>query len=141
MEGETADVNRIVDDIQRHKPYNGALEVEYRQFVRMYEYISNLDQRFSHPFKLILISLDPTDGEVPQVVELEREMGFMERSIRQSIRSVDILTRYGKQQFLIILLGTDLAGARVTVARIFRDYFKMNGSSLYMPSYFIAEMD
>lgn len=140
-EGETPDVNRIVDDIQRHKAYNGALEVEYRQFVRLYEYISNLDQRFSHPFKLILISLDPTDGEVSQVVELEREMGFMERSIRQSIRSVDILTRYGKQQFLIILLGTDLAGAKITVARIFRDYFKMNGSSLYMPSYFIAEMD
>ena len=54
---------------------------------------------------------------------------------------MDILTRYKKQQFLIILFGTDLAGARIAVDRVFRDYFKMNGSSVYMPSYFIAEMD
>ena len=68
-------------------------------------------------------------------------MSFMERSISRSIRNVDILTRYRTHQFLIILFGTDLAGARIAVDRIFRDYFKMNGSSVYMPSYFIAEMD
>ena len=135
------DINSIVRGIEQSGSYNGALEVEYRQFVKLYEYISNLEKRFSHPFKLILISLDPAPGETPSYLELEREMSFMERSISQSIRSVDILTRYRTYQFLIILFGTDLAGARIAVDRIFRDYFKMNGSSVYMPSYFIAELD
>ena len=140
-EGESTDIDSIAKGIGQSGSYNGALEVEYRQFVKLYEYISNLEKRFSHPFKLILISLDPAPGETPSYLELEREMAFMERSICQSIRNVDILTRYKKQQFLIILFGTDLAGARIAVDRVFRDYFKMNGSSVYMPSYFIAEMD
>ena len=140
-EAERADVERIVSGIHKSGSYNGALEVEYRQFVRLYEYISNLDRRFSHPFKLILILLEPAAGETPQPIELEREMGFMERSIRQSIRNVDILTKYGKHQFLIILPGADPAGARLTIDRIFRDYYKMNGSSVYAPSYFIADME
>ena len=140
-EPEKTDINEIVNGIQKSGSYSGALEVEYRQFVRMYKYITNLDKRFSHPFKLILISLNPETGDTPHALDLEREMGFMERSIRQSIRNVDILTRYGKQQFLIILLGVDPAGAKITIERIFRDYFKMNGSSIYTPSYFIAEMN
>ena len=135
------DAGRIVSSVMASENYTGALEVEYRQFIQLYDYITNLDRRFSKPFKLILISLDPAAGEIPQDVELEREMGFMERSIRQSIRNTDIMTRYGKQQFLIILLGTDSEGARITIDRVFRDYFKMNGSSVYMPTYFIAEMD
>jgi HD-GYP domain-containing protein (c-di-GMP phosphodiesterase class II) len=139
-EGDT-DVDSIARGMEQSGSYNGALEVEYRQFVKLYEYISNLERRFSHPFKLILISLDPAPGETPSYLELEREMSFMERSISRSIRNVDILTRYRTHQFLIILFGTDLAGARIAVDRIFRDYFKMNGSSVYMPSYFIAEMD
>ena len=140
-EKDGSDVDSIAMRMEKSGSYNGALEVEYRQFVRLYEYISNLEKRFSHPFKLILISLDPAPGETPYYFVLEREMGFMERSIRQSIRNVDILTRYKKNQFLVILFGTGLAGARIAVDRIFRDYFKMNGSSVYMPSYFIAEMD
>ena len=138
---DSTDVESIAKGMELSGSYNGALEVEYRQFVKLYEYISNLEKRFAHPFKLILISLDPAPGETPSYLELEREMSFMERSICRSIRNVDILTRYKKQQFLIILFGTDLTGARIAVDRVFRDYFKMNGSSVYMPSYFIAEMD
>ena len=138
---EKTDVNSLISGIHKSGSYNGALEVEFRQFVKLYEYISNLEKRFSHSFKLILISMDAPAGEAPQLRELQKEMDFMERSIRQTVRSVDILTRYGKQQFLIILLGTDPDGARQTVERIFRSYYKMNGSSSYTPAYFIAEMD
>ena len=88
-----------------------------------------------------LISLDPAPGEEPTSVELEREMGFMEQSIRRTIRSVDILTRYGKHEFLVILVGTGAEGAKTSVDRIFRDYFKISGNSVYMPSYIISEMD
>lgn len=138
---EKYDLSKLVNGIQKSGNYNGALEVEYRQFVRLYDYVINLDRRFSHPFQLVLISLDPAAGQPWQAIELEREMDFMERAIRQSIRNVDILTKFGNHQFLIILLGTDSTGAKIAIERVFRDYFKMNGSSLHLPSYIIAEMD
>jgi hypothetical protein len=46
-----------------------------------------------------------------------------------------VLTRYSKRQFLVILLGADDDGVRSAVDRIFRGYFKMNGSGTLMPTY------
>ena len=140
-ESEPVNVNKLVNGIRNSGSYNGALDVEYRQFAKFYEYIFNLERRFSHQFELILISLDTAEGMPPQTEELEKGMFYMEQSIRQTIRNVDVLTRYGRHQFLIIMIGTDPEGAKIAVDRIFRGYYKMNGSSAYTPSYFIAEMD
>ena len=140
-ETDTTDVGRIIDGIQKNGNYSGALKVDYGQFAQLYQYISNIETRLQRPFQLALISLDPAPGEEPTSVELEREMGFMEQSIRRTIRSVDILTRYGKHEFLVILVGTGADGAKTSVDRIFRDYFKISGNSVYMPSNIISEMD
>lgn len=116
--------------------YKGAMDVDYEQFTMQYAYITNLEKRFSHPFKLVVISLDAAEGEYPQMGELERSMYSMERSILQTIRNVDVLTRYGEQQFLVILLGTDLEGAKIAIDRIFKNYAKINGESAYTPTCF-----
>ena len=116
--------------------YKGAMDVDYEHFAKQYVYISNLEKRFSHPFKLIVISLDAPEGVFPQMEELEKSMYSMEQSIMKTIRNVDVLTRYGEQQFLVILLGTDLEGAKIAVDRIFKNYYKMNGESAYVPSCF-----
>ena len=69
------------------------------------------------------------------VGDLERSMFFMEQAIRQTIRDVDILTRYGEKSFLVILLGADSDGAKIATDRVFRGYYKMSGSGTYLPSY------
>ena len=68
-------------------------------------------------------------------------MYFMEQSIRQTVRNIDVLTRYSRHQFLVILLGSDLEGVKIAVDRIFRGYYKMNGSGAFTPSYAIAELE
>ena len=136
---QDADAGQIAETIKNEGSYEGALDVEYRHFEKLYEYIANLEKRFSHPFKLIVITLTPNAGVTPSATEQERAMFFMEQSIRQTIRNVDILTRYGRQQFLVILLGTDPEGVRTAVSRIFRGYYKMYGSGAFSPSYAVAE--
>ena len=138
---ETVDVNKLVCGIRNSGSYKGAMDVEYRQFATLYEFIENIKTRFSHPFKLLMITLETTSGEAIQTEELERAMYFMEQSIRQTIRNVDVLTRYSRQQFLVILLGTDSEGVKIAVDRIFRGYYKMNGSSAFSPSFAIADAD
>ena len=135
------DVAKLVEAIKNSGSYEGALDVEYRQFAKLYEFIGNLERRFDHPFKLIMISLEANDSEAMYWEELERAMFYMERSIRQTIRNVDVLTRYGRQQFLIILVGADPEGVMIAVDRIFRGYYKMNGSGAFTPSYAVAETD
>ena len=141
LENRDIDVDKLVNNIRNSGSYNGAMNVEYREFAKLYEFIANLQQRFAHSFKLIVISLDPMKDKSYGTEELERSMYNMEQSIRQTIRDVDVLTRYSKRQFLVILLGADADGVRSAVDRIFRGYFKMNGSGSFIPTYSVADFD
>ena len=128
----------LVENIRKAGTYKGALNVDYGQFSRLYDFIANLAKRFNHPFKLVLITLEAKAGtETP--VSLENAMFYMDRAIRISIRDVDIVTQYNRQQFLVILLGTESEGVKTAMARIFMSYFRMNGSNAFPPSYTILE--
>ncbi len=134
---QNASPELLVADIEQAGSYEGALNVEYSQFTKLYEFISNLEKRFKHPFRLILITLERRDGEASLSVSLENAMFYMERAIRISIRDVDIVTQYNRRQFLVIMLGTELAGVNIAVDRIFKSYFRMSGSNAFSPSYSI----
>lgn len=62
----------------------------------------------------------------------------MDRAIRISIRDVDIVTQYNRQQFLVIMLEADPSGVNTAVDRIFKSYFRMSGSNVFSPSYSIV---
>lgn len=135
---KNADAGALIADIQRAGTYEGVMDVEYNQFARLYEFIAHLEKRFNHPFKLVLITLAWNPGE-DSSASLEKAMFYMERAIRISIREVDIVTHYNRQQFLVIMVGTDPDGAKTAVDRIFRSYFRMSGSNTISPSYSILE--
>ncbi len=134
-----ADVGKLVDSIKTSGSYKGAMNLEYREFAKLFEFISNLKQRFEYSFRLVMITLETDGEEDPGPDELERSMGNMEQSIRQTIRDVDVLTRYNSRQFLVILLGTEGEGIESAIGRIFRGYFKMNGSGPFKPTYSVAK--
>ncbi len=138
--GQQLDVSKLVDSIHTSGNYQGAMNVEYREFARLCEYAANLEQRFSCTVKLLVITMEAVSPESHEIEERERAMADMEQSIRQTIRDVDVLTRYGAGQFLVILLGTDDAGVRIAVDRIFRGYYKMNGSRTLKPSYSVTDL-
>ena len=137
--GDQVDMSRLLHGIRSSGSYDGAMDVEYRQFAKLYDFIENLEKRFAQPFKLIMITLDTASGEASSLEELEKAMYYMEQSIRLTIRNVDVITRYSRCQFLVILLGADAEGVRIAVSRIFRGYYKMNGSGAFSPSYAVAD--
>ena len=141
VRNEELDLKRLVNGIKTSGSYNGAMGVEYREFTKLYELVANMEKRFSCPFKLIVITLEAVSGDAPDINELEKAMFYMEQSIHQTIRGVDILTRYSSQQFLILLVGADDAGVRLAVDRIFRGYYKMNVSGAFSPSYTVADSE
>jgi len=139
LTSELVDVNRLVRGIRNSGSYQGAMDVEYRQFAKLYEFVTNLEKRFDQQFRLVMITLENPAGNAAQLEELEKSMFCMEQAIRQTIRNVDVLTRYSRQQFLIILLGADPEGVRTVVDRIFKGYYKMNGGSPFTPTWSMAD--
>lgn len=136
---ERVDMDRLVAGIRNSGYYTGAMGVEYREFTKLYDYVDNLKKRFSYSFNLIVISLHEIPGNNTGVEEFEKAMACMEQSIRQTLRGVDIMTRYSGRHILVMLVGTNEEGVKTAVDRIFRGYYKMNGSGSYSPSYMMAE--
>ena len=134
--GEATDAGQLVRGIRESGSYKGAMDVEYRQFAKLYEFVSNLDKRFDQSFRLVMITLENAPGEVSSPEELEKAAFCMEQAICQAIRSVDVMTRYSRRQFLVILLGPDSDGAGTAMDRIFKSYYKMNGGSAFTPAWF-----
>ena len=136
---EPLDLNKLISGIRTSGSYDGAMDVEYRHFTRLYELFDHIRQRYSQDFKLIMITMKAGSGESVRSEELEKAMSAMEQAIRQAIRNVDVLTRYSRQQYLVILQNTDDQGVKIAVERIFRAYYMLNGVSVFFPSYVIAE--
>ena len=136
---DNPDPDPLVVDMKVTGSYEGALNVGYSQFAKLYEFVVNLEKRFGHPFKLILITLKSSAGGNSAAADLEKAMFYMDHAIQISIRDVDIVTRYNRQQFLVILIGTESAGVQKAADRIFKSYFRMSGSNSYSPSYVIVE--
>ena len=139
LPAESVDINKLVESIRNSGSYEGAMDVEYRQFSKFYEFICNLEKRFSHPSKLVMVTLEGEKGEAYYMEELEKAMYYMEQSIRRTVRNVDVVTRYNRQQFLVILVGTDPEGVRIAMDRIIRGYYKMTGSGAFTPTWTIAD--
>ena len=70
---------------------------------------------------------------------MEKAMYYMEQSIRQTVRNVDVVTRYNRQQFLVLLVGTDPERVRIAMDRIIRGYYKMTGSGAFAPPWTFAD--
>ena len=138
---DNEEMKLLFTDIRKNGSYSGALHVEYSQFSKLYEFVSNLKKRFEQPFKLILIAIEWNSSENSQPESLENAMFYMDRAIRISIRDVDIVTRYSTQQFLVILIGADQTGVKTALDRIFKSYYRMNGSNAFTPSYSIIETE
>lgn len=93
----------------------------------------------SYSFSMVVITLETPTGENPGSEELEQSMFCMEKSIRQMIRDVDILTRYSNCQFLVLLLGVKPEWISIAVDRIFDEYHKLKENNIFEPSYLVAD--
>ena len=136
---QSVDPNHLVAVMRQDGGHESALDVEYIQFAKLYEFTTNLEKRFSHPFRLILITIEQSQEQTASETDTERAMYYMDQAIRQNVRDVDVLTRYNARQFLVLMLGTDPDGVTIAMDRIFKAYYKMSGSSSYSPSYSIVE--
>jgi len=134
------DMDRLVYGIKNSGKYYGAMEVEYRHFAKLFEYLANLQKRHRHNFKLVLITIEPTSGEKAYIDELEHAMYCMEESIKLAIRNVDVVTRYSSVQFLVMLVepGSN-SEVKIILDRIFQGYYKMCGSNKFLPLFTVAD--
>lgn len=127
----SVDLTRLVNSIRQQGSYEGALGVEYREFTHLYEFISNLAIRYEHNIQLAMITLEPfpPNPSTFSPEALEAAMACMNIAIRNSLRNVDVCTRFSSQQFLVILTNTNTENISMIINRIFDQFHRSNNNS------------
>ncbi len=66
--------------------YTGALNLDYREFARLYQYVSSLGERYRHRCYLVLVIMGAKLDQTMYIDHIDKAMECMEKAIRQNIR-------------------------------------------------------
>ncbi len=133
--GTGKDLAAVARALQESGTYNGALNLDYREFAKLYAYINQLSQRYSYHCCLVMITMNTTPDAVLYIENLEQALASMDQAIRRNIRAVDICTRYSSMQYLIILLESEEKQIAPLMARIFTQYYRLYNKGNFYPKY------
>lgn len=140
QKGSSGDLNRLVSSLKQQGSYTGSLNVEYREFAKIYDFVNHLTERYEHGMQLIMITLQPAAADTLYLDEIEYAMSCMEKTIQASLRTVDVCTRFSSEQFLVILMDADDAAVSSITRRIFANFVKTYDGKEMMFDYEIAEL-
>lgn len=129
------DLEVVAHALKESGSYSGALDLDYRDFAKIYEYMNSLGARCRHTCYLVMVTVDGLQEQMMYNEEMEEALECMEASIRQKIRKVDICTRYSSMQYLIILFEPQESQIPYVMERIFEQYYKMYNENNYKPRY------
>ena len=140
--GTGKDLALIAKALRDSGNYSGALNLEYREFAKLYEYMKHLGDRYRYQCYLVMVTLETTSNSVMHIENIEQALERMEQAIRKKIRSVDACTRYSSMQYLIILFEADETKIPKVMDRIFMQYYKQYDKRNFIPKYeYIPIMD
>ena len=135
------DLKRLVDALQQQGGYIGALSVEYREFSKLYSYISNMGERNSYPVHLIMLTLESDAESNMDIEKQEKMMYYVEAAVCESLRKTDVCTRFSSIQYLVVLANATPESINTIINRIIRSFYKMCGSNTEHLTYDVAHLD
>lgn len=97
----SADLRNVAKLLKESGSYTGALDLNYREFARIYEFVNNVGDRHKHNCYLVMVTMNTLPEQLADIEEIEKALDCMEQSIRSKIRKVDVCTRYSSMQYLI----------------------------------------
>ena len=117
--GTSKDLATVAKALQESGTYSGALDLDYRDFDKLYAYMNQLSQRYAYHCYLVMVTMSTTPDAVMYIENIEQALSCMEQAIRRKIRAVDICTRNSSMQYLIILFESEEKQIPPIMERIF----------------------
>ena len=116
------DLSLIAKALRENGNYSGVLDLDYREFAKIYEYMHHLGNRYKYHCYLVMVTMETNPDHIMYIENIEDALDCMEQAIRQKIRKVDVCTHYSSMQYLIILFETDETKIPQIMDRIFIEY-------------------
>ena len=136
-----ADLDAMVKAFSVAGDYKGAMAVDSREFVRLFEYVKSMQKRYENNVHLVMITMDVDSGSAIPMEKITEGVEAMGDSIRRTIRKVDIFTMYSSMQYLIILFGSKDEEVDRIVDRIFSNFYKTYSERRLELSYAVEKIN
>ena len=135
MSGTGKDLELVAKALQQSGSYTGALDLDYRAFAKVYEYVNSLGERYRHKCYLVMVTMETFPDRMIYIEHIEEALGCMENAIRGKIRKVDVCTRFSSMQYLIILFEAQEDRIANVMDRTFAQYNELYGKDDFIPRY------
>ncbi|MGN0342285.1 MAG: HD domain-containing phosphohydrolase [Roseburia sp.] len=122
---QEVDLKQLVHNIRHKDFYQGGFQVAYPEFGHMYEYVKKVVERNNQQVQILLFTITANSGYRVSVEDRDRVMQYLERAIVDSIRSVDVTTRYSSTQRIVLLMALNEEQTNIVTERIMREFYKM----------------
>lgn len=108
----------------------GALSVGYGDFQHIYNYVYRYVDRNNTNVQVILFTISPAVGRQIELSLLEQSMHNLDLAVVESLRKVDVGTRYSSNQYIVILTDTDYDNGTMVAKRVTDQYYKLVDSDM-----------
>lgn len=116
-------VYEVIDQLQEDGPAQGAYYCSYPSFIDIYRSCSRLLERTGQSAYLLLYWLTDSHGQVlDDAQKASLAAPKLKEAIGHSLRRGDVFTQYGRDRFLLLLVGTNQQNCELVNQRIENKY-------------------
>ncbi|MFQ9933715.1 MAG: HD domain-containing phosphohydrolase [Lachnospiraceae bacterium] len=134
------DLDNLVKIIQSEYSYQGAFKLDYREFEKIYEFVRNVGKRNAQTIQLILFTIKPENGRNFTVGDRINAMQYLENAIINTVRRVDVTTRYSSTQQFVMFMNLNDDFIQNVVDRITKEFYRMYDKKNIVLTYDIANL-
>ena len=135
-----ADLKQLVEIIQNREHYKGGLVAAYPEFGKMYEFISSLAERNEMKVQIALFTVSQVKGAKASLEEQDRVMELLQKAVVNSIRNVDVITKYSSTQYAILLMNLTLTEVESVINRIMTEFLRTYDKNEFSVHYDTADL-
>lgn len=135
-----ADLKQLVEIIQNREHYKGGLIAAYPEFGKMYEFISSLAERNEMKVQIALFTVSQVKGAKASLEEQDRVMELLQKAVVNSIRNVDVITKYSSTQYAILLMNLTLSEVESVINRIMTEFLRTYDKNEFSVHYDTADL-
>ena len=139
--GKSVDLHYLREIMGRADAGKGAYLMEYDSFHHVYNFIRRFVERNNHDVSTLLFTAVSAAGEEPDVSEVETALELLEKAIYNSLRRVDVSTKYSSKQLVVILMDANAENSEIVAQRIIGVFNKLYTGGKIRMEYGIAQMD
>ncbi len=135
-----ADLKNLVGIIQNREHYKGGLIAAYPEFGKMYEFISSLAQRNHMLVQIVLFTVNQAPDTKTTLEDQYVVMELLQKAIVNSIRNVDVTTRYSNTQLAILLMNLNDKEVKNVINRIMTEFLRTYDKGEFTVHYDTADL-